>query len=60
VTGAPFSFAYQLARAFQDGLIAQSVALPVAAFVLLWGAWVLRGRDHYQPDGFDHEEVASL
>jgi hypothetical protein len=58
-TGAPFSFAYQIARAFQDGLIAQSVGLPVAAFVLLSGAWLLRNRDRYRPDGLDHEEVAT-
>lgn len=59
VTGAPFSFAYQIARAFQDGLIAQSVGLPVAVLVLLWGAWLLGGRDRNRPDGFDKEEVAA-
>lgn len=58
-TGAPFSFAYQVARAFQDGLIAQTVGLPVAVLVLLWGAWLLRGRAPYRPDGFDKEEVAT-
>jgi hypothetical protein len=57
--GAPFSFAYQIARAFQDGLLAQSVGLPVAALVLLWGAWLLRGRGPYRPDGLHKEEVAT-
>jgi hypothetical protein len=58
-TGAPFSFAYQVARAFQDGLIAQSIGLPVAVLVLLWAAWLLRGRNPDRPDGFDKEEVAT-
>ncbi len=60
VTAAPFSFAYQVARAFQDGLIAQAVGLPVAALVLLWGGLLLRDRALYRPDGSDHKEVARV
>ena len=38
VTAAPFAFAYQVARAFEDGLIGQVIALPVIALLLLWTA----------------------
>lgn len=59
VTAAPFSFAYQIARAFQDGVIAQAIGLPVAVLVLLWGAWLLRDRDRNRPEGPGHQEVVA-
>jgi hypothetical protein len=58
VTAAPFAFAYQVARAFQDGLIAQAVGLPVAALMLLWGARLLRDQDRFQQERSQTEEVA--
>lgn len=50
---APFSFAYQIARALQDGLIAQAVGLPVAVLLLLGMTRRLNSPDRYQ-----QEEVA--
>lgn len=42
---APFSFAYQVARALQDGLIAQAVGLPVAVLMLFGVTRRLRDRE---------------
>ena len=61
VTAAPFAFAYQVARAFQDGLVGLAIGLPVAALVLLWGTrrLHLRDQDRFQQEGSHHEEVAN-
>jgi hypothetical protein len=59
VTAAPFAFLYQVARAFQDGLIAQVIGLPVAALVLLWGASLLRDQVRPKHEGSNLEEVAN-
>src|SRR5262245_6485893 len=58
VTAAPFALAYQVARAFQDGLVGQVIGLPVVALVLLWGTRQLRHQDHYQEEGPHRQEVA--
>jgi hypothetical protein len=60
VTAAPFAFLYQVARAFQDGLIAQVIGLPVVALVLLWSASLLRDQVRPQHEGSNLEEVANL
>lgn len=61
VTAAPFAFAYQVARAFQDGLVGLAIGLPAAVLVLLWGACRphLRDQDRYQQEDSHHEEVAN-
>ena len=58
VTAAPFALAYQVARAFQDGLVGQAIGLPVVALVLLWGTSRLRHPDQYQEEGSHLQEVA--
>lgn len=57
VTAAPFALAYQVARAFQDGLVGQAIGLPVVAAVLLWGTRRLRNQDQYQQEGSYFKEV---
>lgn len=59
VTAAPFAFAYQVARAFQDGLIAQAVGLPIALLMLLFGARAVREHDRSPQEGSLIEEVAN-
>jgi hypothetical protein len=58
VTAAPFALAYQVARAFQDGLVGQAIGLPVVALVLLWGTSRLRHQDQHQEEGSHLQEVA--
>ena len=58
VTAAPFALAYQVARAFQDGLVGQAIGLPVVALVLLWGTSRLRRQDQHQEEGSNRQEVA--
>jgi hypothetical protein len=58
VTAAPFALAYQVARAFQDGLVGQAIGLPVVALVLLWGTSQLLHQDQHQEESSHLREVA--
>jgi hypothetical protein len=58
VTAAPFAFAYQVARAFEDAVVGQLIALPVLVLVLLWAARGLREQTISKKEGSYQEEVA--
>jgi hypothetical protein len=58
VTAAPFAFAYQVARAFEDGLVGLVIALPVLVLLLLWTGRMLREQTIFIKEGSYQEEVA--
>jgi hypothetical protein len=55
---APFAFAYQVARAFEDGLVGQVIALPVLLLLLFWTGRMLREQAIFIKEGSYQEEVA--